>query len=373
MRVRVRVREQSIVVDVGPGHQRLKWLAMVALQRYSASGVSTLTSHNHVAVGLMDSEGNELGPNKSVRVALQDGEEVFALLQADEEKGQPRAAKGASRFLMMQGAAPNKCIISGPGVTYALVGQAAHFSLQARDTYGNLTSNGGEKFEVRLSQPDSLTAKQLAEPSPDPPATIIDRGDGSYLVSHTMTRKGRYDAPSSSTASPLPARPLRPSPSSRRSRQSSSGCSRASAGRSSPPSRTRPSARTAASWSSSAGARPAATRRTTTRSTPTTSSAPSGSSRRSPARALRRAAAARRASMATASSSTAARSRTRRRRRRTSCGRSTSRTRRGPTAPTAASRPAPSPTAPPPASATRSTCSAALTGRSRPTASTCST
>ena len=208
MRVRVRVREQSIVVDVGPGHQRLKWLAMVALQRYSASGVSTLTSHNHVAVGLMDSEGNELGPNKSVRVALQDGEEVFALLQADEEKGQPRAAKGASRFLMMQGAAPNKCIISGPGVTYALVGQAAHFSLQARDTYGNLTSNGGEKFEVRLSQPDSLTAKQLAEPSPDPPATIIDRGDGSYLVSHTMTRKGRYDVSVELDGEPIAGSPF---------------------------------------------------------------------------------------------------------------------------------------------------------------------
>ena len=41
--------------------------------------------------------------------------------------------------------------------------------------------------------PDLLTGKQLAEAVPDPPATIIDRGDGSYLVSHTMTRKGRYD------------------------------------------------------------------------------------------------------------------------------------------------------------------------------------
>ena len=44
-----------------------------------------------------------------------------------------------------------------------MAGQPATFSLQARDTYGNLTSNGGERFEVKVSVPDSLNAKQLAE------------------------------------------------------------------------------------------------------------------------------------------------------------------------------------------------------------------
>jgi hypothetical protein len=59
MRVYVRVRDSSIMVDVGPGHQRLKWLAMVALQRYSASmgmqadGGSLPMSHSHVATGLV--------------------------------------------------------------------------------------------------------------------------------------------------------------------------------------------------------------------------------------------------------------------------------------------------------------------------------
>ena len=198
MRVIVCIRDAQINVDVGPGHQRLKWLAMVALQRYSetASPDGTIgISHAHVATGLMDVEGNELPPNKSIRVALSDGQEVYALLQADEDDPNPmaiKAAKGSSRFLMMQGAAPNKCIISGPGVTYSLVNHAASFSLQARDTYGNMTSNGGEKFEVKVSPPDSLTQRQLAESEPDPPAEITDRGDGSYLVSHTMTRKGRY-------------------------------------------------------------------------------------------------------------------------------------------------------------------------------------
>jgi len=202
MHVKVRVRDVSVTVDVGPGHQRLKWLSMVALQRYHAATVSTdpmlgvgmMVSHSEVAIGLMDSEGNELPPNKSVRVALTDGQEVFALLQSDEEEQSAvRAAKGTSKFLMMQGAAPAKCIMNGPGITYGLAGQSVFFSLQARDTYGNLTSNGGEKFQVSVSVPDSLTAKQLATEERDAPAQVIDRGDGSYMVRHTMTRKGRYD------------------------------------------------------------------------------------------------------------------------------------------------------------------------------------
>ena len=82
MRVRVRIRDALVNVDVGPGHQRLKWLAMVALQRYAEMPSSDGTigiSHAHVATGLMDSEGNELPPNKSIRVALSDGDEVFAM------------------------------------------------------------------------------------------------------------------------------------------------------------------------------------------------------------------------------------------------------------------------------------------------------
>jgi len=212
MRVSVRVRDAQIIVDVGPGHQRLKWLAMVALQRYAESTStdgSIIFSQAQVATGLIDAEGNELPPNKSIRVALTDGQEVFALLQADEDDGGAvKGSKGTSRFLMMQGAAPSKCIISGPGVTYALINQAVFFSLQARDTYGNLTSNGGEKFEVRVSPPDSLTAKQLQESAPDPPAVITDRGDGSYLVSHTMTRKGRYDVSVELDGEPIAGSPF---------------------------------------------------------------------------------------------------------------------------------------------------------------------
>ena len=200
MRVRVRVRDTTINVDVGPGHQRLKWLSMVSLQRYSeeclfsSCGDDTfLISQTNVATGIMDAEGNLLPPNQSIRVALEDGQEVFILLQADDINR--KGSKGTSVFLMSQGAAPNKCVINGPSVTYALAGQPLYFYLTARDTYGNLARNGGEMFNVKISAPDSYTHKQIEQMgmAPDEPPKIEDRNDGSYIVSYTMRLKGKYE------------------------------------------------------------------------------------------------------------------------------------------------------------------------------------
>ena len=160
MRVNVRIRETTIPIDVGEGSQRLKWLSMVALQRYEAdaalSSDGDIYSQVHVATGLMDAEGSLLPPNKSIRVALTDGQEVFALLQADDDpaSAEGKRAKGTSLFLMSQGAAPSKCVIGGPGVTYAREGQPAVFTIVARDTYGNLARNGGEQFDVRVAWQD---------------------------------------------------------------------------------------------------------------------------------------------------------------------------------------------------------------------------
>ena len=55
-----------------------------------------------------------------------------------------KGARGTSKFLMAQGAAPTKCIIHGPSTSCAHVGQAAFFYITARDAYGNLSRNGGE-------------------------------------------------------------------------------------------------------------------------------------------------------------------------------------------------------------------------------------
>ena len=105
---------------------------------------------------------------------------VRVALQGDEEKSSRPGGKGTSMFLMSQGAAPNKCIINGPSVTYALAGQPLYLYLTARDTYGNLARNGGEFFNVKISPPDSYTQKQIEQmgTEPDEPPMIEDRKDG---------------------------------------------------------------------------------------------------------------------------------------------------------------------------------------------------
>ena len=56
MKVTVWVRDVPIPIFVGPGNQRLKWLAMVAVQRYEAEGGEAF-SQAHVPTGLCDADG----------------------------------------------------------------------------------------------------------------------------------------------------------------------------------------------------------------------------------------------------------------------------------------------------------------------------
>ena len=97
MRVRVRVRDHTLEINVGEGSQRLKWLAVISLQRYEEtigedSGEKAFSSA-HVATGIMDAAGTLLPPNKSIRVALEDMQEVFVLVQADDD---PKGASSSS-------------------------------------------------------------------------------------------------------------------------------------------------------------------------------------------------------------------------------------------------------------------------------------
>lgn len=201
----------------------------------------------NVATGLMDAEGNLLPPNKSIRVALEDGQEVFALLQvqlalraklphflllivcavvrprrndclpspawqADEEDKGGQGGKGTSMFLMSQGAAPNKCIINGPSVTYAKELEELYFYLTARDTYGNLARNGGEMFNVKISGPEGYQPKELeakeqelkAKGLLDVPPKIEDRKDGARPPARRLAATG------SSCRSLPPGRFLKP-------------------------------------------------------------------------------------------------------------------------------------------------------------------
>ena len=216
MKVRVRVRDHTMEINVGQGSQRLKWLAMISLQRYeetiSEEGSEKAFSNTHVATGIMDAAGTLLPPNKSIRVALEDGQEVFVLVQADDDpKGvDARGARGTSKFLMAQGAAPTKCIIGGPSVSCAQVGQSAFFYITARDAYGNLARNGGEYFDVAVEGPEPMggPVKVAEAAAENVAAACLDRGDGSYVITHTLARRGTYEVSVNLDGEPIAGSPF---------------------------------------------------------------------------------------------------------------------------------------------------------------------
>eukprot|EP00967_Tisochrysis_lutea_P074882 scaffold100728_cov35-Tisochrysis_lutea.AAC.6 len=109
-----------------------------------------------------------------VSSCTQDGDELFVLLQEDEDDQtaqvhcppwaahhdtahkQPRCAqascKGTSKFLLSQGASPAECLLDGTSIGFALEGHSSTFNITARDTYANFSRNGGEAFEICLEE-----------------------------------------------------------------------------------------------------------------------------------------------------------------------------------------------------------------------------
>lgn len=183
MRIRVHVRDEVIVVDCGEGNQRIKWLAMVSLQRFGGTA-GERQSHKHVATGVMTAEGVSIASNNIISRALVDGQDVFVRVQEDEkiELGADGAhmALGTSPFLISQGASAVRCTLSGRGIGHAVLNEATHLYVIARDTYGNLTRNGGDQFTLRTEGPGVVES------------SIRDLGDGSYHVTFACTAVGRY-------------------------------------------------------------------------------------------------------------------------------------------------------------------------------------
>ena len=210
MRVTVWVRDTPISVYVGPGNQRLKWLAMVAAQRYEAQG-GAIFSLSHVPTGLVDGSGVALAPNKSIRVALEDEAEVYLLVQADEDPAtEVASARGTSKFLLTQGAAPSECLLDSHSLSYALVGQPVNFYLTARDTYGNLARNGGENFKLAVSGPTDVAYSRHADEGEHetPPPEIDDQGTGTYIITQTLGRPGRYELSVTLDGEPIKGSPF---------------------------------------------------------------------------------------------------------------------------------------------------------------------
>ena len=138
-------------------------------------------------------------------------------------RGEP--AGGAMRVVIMAGPMDlAKSGAAGDGLRTARAGVPTSFVIEARDTHGNLCGTGGERWLVRLT-PDPLALAEEAEeaaaadyedaereaeeeaverrPRPTVPlmeaaavaaegARIRDRGDGSYAVTLSVARAGRY-------------------------------------------------------------------------------------------------------------------------------------------------------------------------------------
>ena len=70
----------------------------------------------------------------------------------------------------------------GHSLELATAGVQAEFTITAKDLYGNLKTDGGERFMVRFTGIDTASG------------VITDNQDGSYRVLYTLTKSGTYDA-----------------------------------------------------------------------------------------------------------------------------------------------------------------------------------
>jgi len=70
----------------------------------------------------------------------------------------------------------------GPGLQEAIVGDAANFTIQARNKKGDKINHGGHNFDVEVTGPDD----NLVD------VKIIDNKDGTYAVSYNAAEPGRH-------------------------------------------------------------------------------------------------------------------------------------------------------------------------------------
>uniref|UniRef100_A0A0G4GV85 Par3/HAL N-terminal domain-containing protein n=1 Tax=Chromera velia CCMP2878 TaxID=1169474 RepID=A0A0G4GV85_9ALVE len=90
MKVRVHVKERTFTVQCGPGSQRLRWLAHVAMARYDEK-------HHGMSLGqplgVRLETGERPGMEESVASALEDGDDVWVLLREDFMNVEDEAAE----------------------------------------------------------------------------------------------------------------------------------------------------------------------------------------------------------------------------------------------------------------------------------------
>jgi hypothetical protein len=76
----VHVREKTILVQCGPGVQKLKWLGHVGIARYDSNNGMELG----VPKGIVGEGGKVLDMSAVINETLEDGAHVWVLLRDDE-------------------------------------------------------------------------------------------------------------------------------------------------------------------------------------------------------------------------------------------------------------------------------------------------
>ena len=110
----------------------------------------------------------------------------------EEDIGEP--AGGAMRVVIMAGPMDlAQSGAAGDGLRTARAGVPTSFVIEARDRFGNLCGVGGERWLVRLV-PEAAEEAALADAARAALGTlrVDDGGDGSYTVTATLGRTGRY-------------------------------------------------------------------------------------------------------------------------------------------------------------------------------------
>jgi hypothetical protein len=93
MSVRVRLEEQSFEIGCGPGNQQVKWLAMVAVQRYSGDYAKSLRGKPVLPGEVRNLRGLVVDPLLRIREAFKDGQECVVSFSADpNERWEPSMA-----------------------------------------------------------------------------------------------------------------------------------------------------------------------------------------------------------------------------------------------------------------------------------------
>jgi len=127
----------------------------------------------------------ELLLKESVDTLSEGGSEATSLLKAFLRKYKYTNLTGLPTDVVVSDSGvtdAQKSIFSGDGVSNAVQGKEAEFTIKTRDVYNNARQTGGDQVEVTVVN----DARKI-----DLPATVKDNADGTYTVTYTPKASGK--------------------------------------------------------------------------------------------------------------------------------------------------------------------------------------